>query len=673
MEKCRRMKRLQCMSKNWIYSWQWNSSRTHQQYCRSESFAMKTDILMNGSTVKNHISFKTGFGYNATRRTSSLSWFQVFQRVQPLVPIIQLQWHLQDRRGILLHLLQARLLHQRQQHQVKGRLEKERIELKVIPLQCLCQVSMLMIERWNPLSAVNPITSQFAKPTTNYQKTNKMETMIERWHPLSADSGRASSEIPEWLQEFREILVDDEVPEHRDSHASSSHEVSLEPTSKRREDFGKHSVYTLFPGNRNCEICKRTRITRAPCRRRNGGAVPRAENFGDLITADHKVLSDNCESRNNHRCAVVVQDLATQWIQAYPCKTRTSQETQRSLQKFLEPDRKPKVIYTDNSLEFSWRRSGTENTHLDTATTNSRRKSHWFSWRIRRVSSTTSRLVSGCRWSDKWLLVHVRKLHLPPSRWTQSQTLLAERRIIPNSSEVHWCIQNYSYEFGCQERETHRWLLEYRWVKRLVWSMDMFHSIYSIGRKTSRRIYVVRVQMNEKTADIQARSFMARTLGENWERNAKLKEKQKWSNEKLHLENARKLRGIYFIDLEDKEFKETIKNARKKLETPVAPAMPCKIIKKNCGSGAPNKIKTRLACILEAGESTRLRMGESLPIHHEDNVQGKGNNSLQQKKLVHKYIPLPQAVQIPAAKAAVDKECEILEKIFGVEPDESQK
>ena len=34
--------------------------------------------------------------------------------------------------------------------------------------------------------------------------------------------------------------MDDEVPEHRDSHVSSSHEVSLEPTSKRREDLGKH-------------------------------------------------------------------------------------------------------------------------------------------------------------------------------------------------------------------------------------------------------------------------------------------------------------------------------------------------------------------------------------------------------------------------------------------------
>ena len=38
------------------------------------------------------------------------------------------------------------------------------------------------------------------------------------------------SDIPEWLQEFRENLVDERVPEHRDSHASSSHEPSLEPT-----------------------------------------------------------------------------------------------------------------------------------------------------------------------------------------------------------------------------------------------------------------------------------------------------------------------------------------------------------------------------------------------------------------------------------------------------------
>ena len=147
MEKCRRMKRQRCMSKNWIYSWLWKSSRIRQQSYRSESFAMKTDILMSGSMVKNHISLKTGFEYNVIRRISFRSWFQACQRALPPVLTSQLQRHFQDKRVIVLHLLRARLLHQLQQHQVTVRLEKERIKMKWIPLQCLCQVQMLMIER----------------------------------------------------------------------------------------------------------------------------------------------------------------------------------------------------------------------------------------------------------------------------------------------------------------------------------------------------------------------------------------------------------------------------------------------------------------------------------------------------------------------------------------------
>ena len=76
-----------------------------------------------------------------------------------------------------------------------------------------------------------------------------------------------------------------------------------------------------------------------------------------------------------------------------------------------------------------------------------------------------------------------------------------------------------------------------------------------------------------------------------------------------------------------------------------------------------NKIKTKLACILEADESTRLRMGNSVPNHHEDHSAGKGDNSLQHYNLVQKFIPTPQAMKIPAAKAAADKEWEKLEKI----------
>ena len=69
--------------------------------------------------------------------------------------------------------------------------------------------------------------------------SSHVEEMIERRDPLCAH-------IPEWLQEFREKLVDDRVPEHRDSHASSSHELSLEPTSTRSKDLGKQYFYS-FP------------------------------------------------------------------------------------------------------------------------------------------------------------------------------------------------------------------------------------------------------------------------------------------------------------------------------------------------------------------------------------------------------------------------------------------
>ena len=91
---------------------------------------------------------------------------------------------------------------------------------------------------------------------------------------------------------------------------------------------------------------------------------------------------------------------------------------------------------------------------------------------------------------------------------------------------------------------------------------------------------------------------------------------------------------------------------------------PAKLERRIVGVVHPIKLKTRLACILEADESKRLRKGEPLPTHHEDHIAGKGNKSLQHHNLVHKFIPMPQTFKNPAAKAAVDKECEKLEKFF---------
>ena len=80
--------------------------------------------------------------------------------------------------------------------------------------------------------------------------------------------------------------------------------------------------------------------------------------------------------------------------------------------------------------------------------------------------------------------------------------------------------------------------------------------------------------------------------------------------------NARKLRGIYVIDPDDKEYSETLKITRRKLERPMVPAMPCKRNQSSTTKvaavpriGSEKKSKTRYGCTVESHESTRQLAG----------------------------------------------------------------
>ena len=97
---------------------------------------------------------------------------------------------------------------------------------------------------------------------------------------------------------------------------------------------------------------------------------------------------------------------------------------------------------------------------------------------------------------------------------------------------------------------------------------------------------------------------------------AQNREKQEWANEKPKLDNARRLRRINFVDPDDQDFTETLKNARRKLERPMAPAMPCKtpsIVKTSAKPkiGNEKEFKTMYDCVVESLESTGQR-AESL-------------------------------------------------------------
>ena len=142
-------------------------------------------------------------------------------------------------------------------------LSQEAVTLHCIPHQQEVRVSVM----------------EYEETRRETENPNKNDNETVRGDPLRP--------LPERPEEFKENLVDDSVPEHRDA-PSSSHELPSEPRAKVVS--GKHSIFTHFPKDRNCDICLRTKITRVSCRRRNGTVVPRAGNFGDLVSADHKVL-----------------------------------------------------------------------------------------------------------------------------------------------------------------------------------------------------------------------------------------------------------------------------------------------------------------------------------------------------------------------------------------------
>ena len=98
------------------------------------------------------------------------------------------------------------------------------------------------------------------------EKPNKNDSEEVRGDPLR--------DLPECLEELKENIVDDCVPEHRDA-SSSSHHLLKEPRAKVVS--GEQSIFTHFPKDRNCGVCLRQKLTRALCRRRTGTVVPRAE------------------------------------------------------------------------------------------------------------------------------------------------------------------------------------------------------------------------------------------------------------------------------------------------------------------------------------------------------------------------------------------------------------
>ena len=175
-----------------------------------------------------------------------------------------------------------------------------------------------------------------------------------------------------------------------------------------------------------------------------------------------------------------------------------------------------------------------------------------------------------------------------------------------------------------------------------------------------------------------------RTYGQNfvqvWQGNLSKQKHSIGQKKSQKLNNAGKLRGIYHIDPEDKEFNDPPENRRITLNCAWTPQ--CHV---NCERQQRIHSKRRLRThktkfALSSGmerilakntqkkpnelcykseayyKSTRKQMQETNNRDHEDHVVEKGHNSTRHCNIVHKPILLLQTIL--DAKAAVDKEWE---------------
>ena len=242
-----------------------------------------------------------------------------------------------------------------------------------------------MIERGDPLFAPKPIKNP--KPT-------KDETTIERRDPLCAY-------IPEWLQEFRENLVDDRVPDYRDSHASSSHELSLEPTSTRSEDLGKHSIFTHFPKDRKLRDLSEDQNHMGSLQKTHWRSRTSCRKFWWLeYSRSQSSQWRMWISKQSPICCRGAR-LGYPMDPVVSVQNKTSQETQKSLQKFFGPNGKPEVNYTDNSLEFGKACEDLSWNHC-TSTPHRSETNGIAEWAVRRVKEGTFAVLLQSGLNENW-------------------------------------------------------------------------------------------------------------------------------------------------------------------------------------------------------------------------------------------------------------------------------
>ena len=161
--------------------------------------------------------------------------------------------------------------------------------------------------------------------------------------------------------------------QNNDVVSASNDEVTSEPPPVKPKYERKQKIkqyrdkdpippnhsFTHFPYHPACRVCRACKQSREQHRaKRNKAnkdeepAIPAPTEFGQQITADHKILSKAEASRKGECVSLIIQDRFSKWLRAHAAHSKTALETMAGLLRFLPPQCRPEWIYTDGSLEF---------------------------------------------------------------------------------------------------------------------------------------------------------------------------------------------------------------------------------------------------------------------------------------------------------------------------------
>ena len=254
-----------------------------------------------------------------------------------------------------------------------------------------------------------------------------------------------------------------------------------------------------------------------------------------------------------------------------------------------------------------------------------------------------------------WCLVHFRRFHLSSSRGTPSQTVRAGRRIIPFSTEIHWRYQNYRHDVRRDVGEKYR-TISGTLMEIVNCQMCGLVSQDSPSEKTTGWIYKIQEGDWQENKRHQGPTNFGQKCG-----NRCLMHQHEKRNKSGLLTMPEDY--VVFISLILKTSNSTLLWKMLVERWKFRCQQQC-LVKLLCAEVAgktrrtSGEHKTNYACIVGADESMRIRLEGAPRRYHEDHIAGKGMNSWSHYNLVHKFIPMSEAMKIPDAKAAVNKQWE---------------